>query len=133
MKAQVDKKIQEVRFKEGDWVYVKLKSYRKMPVTSRIHHKVVANSFSPFQIEEKIGPIAYKLKLFPTSKVHQNFHVSLLKNLVQIPVEPSLPSNLKVGHEHAPTTVLARDEQRVRLGSKTRKPIFLHFIDRKSD
>ena len=37
----------------------------------------------PFKILERIGPIAYRLALPPTVKVHDVFHVSLLKKYVK--------------------------------------------------
>ena len=37
----------------------------------------------PFNIIERIGPVAYQLVLPPTVKVHDFFHVSLLKKYVK--------------------------------------------------
>jgi len=37
----------------------------------------------PFEILNRIGPMAYKLVLSPTVKVYDFFHVSLLKRYVQ--------------------------------------------------
>jgi hypothetical protein len=36
----------------------------------------------PFEILDKVGPIAYRLALPPTVKAHNVFHVSLLKKYV---------------------------------------------------
>lgn len=99
MKAQADKKRHDIQFMVGEWVYVKLKPYRQMSITSRIHHKLAAKFFGPFEIQERVGAVAYKLLLPPTSKVNPVFHVSLLKKVVQTPSETALPPELEVSHE----------------------------------
>jgi hypothetical protein len=38
--------------------------------------------YGPYQINEKVGIVAYKLKLIEGSSIHLAFHVSLLKNKI---------------------------------------------------
>ena len=45
--------------------------------------KLVPRYCGPFKILERIGPVAYKIALPPTMKVHDVFHVSLFKKYVQ--------------------------------------------------
>ena len=82
MKQAADKKRREVNFEVGDWVYLRLQPYRQQSVFLRTSHKLSNRYYGPYQIEERIGPVAYKLKLSPGSRIHPVFHVSLLKKKI---------------------------------------------------
>lgn len=78
MKNQADKHRTERTFAVGDKVWIKLQPYVQTSVAQRASHKLAFRYFDPYEVESKIGSVAYKLKLPTTSSVHPVFHVSLL-------------------------------------------------------
>ena len=82
MKQQADKKRSERSFAVGDRVWLKLQPYVQTSVAPRANHKLSFHYFGPYEVESKIGSVAYKLKLPEHSSVHPVFHVSLLKRAI---------------------------------------------------
>ena len=62
-------------FEVGDWVYLRLHPHRQNSIVQRFNQKLAPCYYGPFQVEEKISPMAYKLRLPAASKVHPVFHV----------------------------------------------------------
>jgi Chromo (CHRromatin Organisation MOdifier) domain len=59
--------------KEGDQVWLEGKN---LQVTGQ--RKLLPRRYGPFKILKRIGPVAYRLDLPPSMKVHNVFHVDLL-------------------------------------------------------
>ena len=79
MKKGSDVHRHDVSFNIDDWVYVKLRPYRQSSVSGQVFHKLEKRYYGPYKITQKIGPVAYKLALSESSKIHPVFHCSLLK------------------------------------------------------
>ncbi|XP_038902325.1 uncharacterized protein LOC120088961 [Benincasa hispida] len=76
--------------------------------------KLNPRSIGPFEILERVGPVAYRLALPPfLSAVHNVFHVSMLRKYVAnsshvVDYEP-LHLNENLSYEEEPIRILARE------------------------
>lgn len=79
VKDQVDIDQRDLEFQVGDWVYLKLQFYRQTSIATRQHQTSSTSYLGSYEVLERICQVAYKIDLPQTSKIHQVFHVSLLK------------------------------------------------------
>ena len=68
----------------GDHVNLMIKP-KKSTFHSGSYEKLPPHYCGPFEVLERVGPVAYKLALPSHIKVHDVFHVSLFKKYVHDP------------------------------------------------
>lgn len=85
-----DQKQRSFEFKEGDWVWLKLQSYRKNSVSHCSCLKLAKKFYGPFRIVVKISSVAYKLTLPQESSIYSMFHIALLKSFQGTPPEQAI-------------------------------------------
>uniref|UniRef100_M1AIM5 Retrotransposon protein n=1 Tax=Solanum tuberosum TaxID=4113 RepID=M1AIM5_SOLTU len=101
----------EREFQVGDTVYLKLQPYRQTSLAMRKNLKLSSKYYGPYLVINRIGLVAYKLALPPSSKVHPVFHVSLLKKKVgsRVVVQSTLPmTNVEGQFLVKPVAILQR-------------------------
>ncbi|KAL1112682.1 hypothetical protein V6Z11_D02G141900 [Gossypium hirsutum] len=74
-----DLKQKDIKFQTGDKVFLKVSPWKKTLQFNR-KGKLSPRFIKPYEIIERIGPVAYKLKLpSELEKIHNVFHVSMLR------------------------------------------------------
>ena len=71
-------------FSVGDHVYLRVKA-KKSSLKLESCAKLSPRYCGPFEVLERIGPVAYRLSLFASTRAHNVFHVSLLNKYVHDP------------------------------------------------
>ena len=108
MKKWADRKRRAREYQVGEKVMVKLlpnqfKSLRK------VHKGLIRRYEGPFSIIEKVGKAAYRLELPPRLKIHNVFHVSMLKPFYEDKEDPSRGESSR-----APTGMISEFDRKIK-------------------
>ena len=79
----------DVNFEVGEEVLLSTK-YLRMSKEVR-PRKFKPRWAGPFKVKRRVNAVVYELELPPDTKVHNKFHVSLLKKFVTSPLQPAKP------------------------------------------
>ncbi|KAL0540278.1 hypothetical protein IC582_024512 [Cucumis melo] len=117
-KSYADVRRKDLEFEMGDKVFLKVAPMKGVLRFER-RGKLSPRFVGPFEILERIGPVAYRLALPPSlSAVHDVFHVSMLRKYVPDPshvvdYEP-LEIDENLSYVEQPVEVLAREVNTLR-------------------
>ena len=72
-------KRKDIRYEIGEKVFLKVSSWKKVMRLGK-KGKLNPRFIGPYEVTEKVGPVAYKLALPPDlEKIHNVFHVLMLR------------------------------------------------------
>ena len=80
----MDKNIVHRKFNDGNHVYLRVRP-KKSSLKNGSCAKLSPIYCGPFEVLERIGPVAYRLALPTSTRAHNVFHVSLLEKYVHDP------------------------------------------------
>ncbi|MCO5609042.1 hypothetical protein L7F22_063263 [Adiantum nelumboides] len=119
-KKAADRHRREMVFSLGDSVLLHFEKARlkKMKGKERLFPKLSMRYYGPFQINDIINDVAYRLKLPESWKIHNAFHVSLLRRYVgDVPEDMPAEDQLEVEELDkilVPEQILAHKERKVK-------------------
>ena len=110
--------LRDLEFEVEDRVFLKLSPWKRV-VRFGKRGKLNPRYIGPFEIVERIGPVAYRLDLPEEfSRVHNVFHISMLRKYIPDPshaleaLEIELRDDLS--YEEQPVQILGREEKELR-------------------
>ncbi|KAK5802526.1 hypothetical protein PVK06_030126 [Gossypium arboreum] len=117
-KSYADLKRKDIEYQVGDKVFLKVSPWKKILRFGR-KGKLSPRFIGPYEISERVGPVAYRLILPPElKKVHDVFHVSMLRRYRSDPSHVISPSEIEIqanmSYEEEPIRILSREVKELR-------------------
>ncbi|GJX46438.1 putative reverse transcriptase domain-containing protein [Tanacetum coccineum] len=117
-KSYADKRRKPLKFSVGEYVLLKVSPWKGV-VRFRKKGKLAHRFVGPFKITERIGPVAYRLRLpEELNGVHYTFHVLILKKCLadptlQIPLD-EIQVDAKLNFVEEPVEILKREFKKLK-------------------
>ena len=117
-KSYVDNRRRDLEFQVGDQVFLRISPWKGV-LRFRKKGKLSPHYMGPYEIVERIGEVAYRLRLPPElARIHDVFHVSMLRKYMADPshVLRDQPVELKedLTYEERPVQIIDRKDQVLR-------------------
>ena len=116
-KKHYDKLHRHVAYQVGDWALLRLRQRAASSIPQAVTGKLKPRYFGPYRVVELINDVAVRLALPPRARLHDVFHIGLLKKFQGTP--PDAPPPLPVIHNGAAIPV-RRAHKRCHVGAITK-------------
>ena len=112
-KSYADMKRKDIRYEISDKVFLKVSPWKKVMRFGK-NSKLSPRFIGPYEVIEKVGPVAYYLALPPDlEKIHNVFHVLMLRRYRSDPSHEvsseTIELRLYLTYEEEPVEILARE------------------------
>ena len=117
-KSYIDLKRRDIPYEVGDKVFLKVSPWRKILRFGK-KGKLSPRFIGPYEVLERIGPMAYPLALpLELAKLHNVFHVSMLRRYRSdeshiLPVQ-DVQVQVDASYDEEPKAILAREVKQLR-------------------
>ena len=117
-KSYTDMKKKDIRYEVGEKVFLKVSPWKKVMRFGK-KGKLSPRFIGPYEVIEKVGPVAYRLALPPDlDKIHNVFHVSMLRRYRSDPTHIVSSETIELRpdltYEEEPVEILAHEVKELR-------------------